>query len=161
VTQFSAAVRSAADISASRAAVWAALTDPGLLPKLTPLLRSISTDGDTWCWSMMRISALGVSVAPSFTEQMAFDEPDRITYTHQPARGSRERAGAEGSYELTEIAGGTHLTIELTLTVDLPLPKAAAPAVQRVMRSIMDRTGERFAQNLLRHLGAHELEPAA
>lgn len=160
MTTFSATVKTSADISAPRSAVWAALTDPDLLPELTPLLTSITTDGDRWCWSMVCISALGVSIAPRFTEKMTFDEPRRIGYTHQPPAGSRERAGAEGVYDLTEIDGGTHLAIDLTLCVDLPLPRMAAPAVEGVMHSMMARTGERFSRNLLAHLGARELAPA-
>lgn len=161
MTTFSATVRSSADISAPRSAVWAALTDPQLLPELTPLLTAIRTDGDRWRWSIVCISALGVSIAPTFTERMTFQEPSRIAYTHQPPAGARERAGAEGVYELTEIDGGTHLAIDLTLSVDLPLPKFASPAVESVMHSMMTRTGERFAHNLLAHLGARDLAAAA
>jgi hypothetical protein len=36
--------------------------------------------------------------------------------------------------------------------VDLPLARAARPAVTGVMRSMMQRTGDRFATNLLHHL---------
>jgi carbon monoxide dehydrogenase subunit G len=161
VTQFSASVRSGADISAPRAAVWNALTDPVLLPKLTPMLEHIEANRDTWRWTMVCISALGVSIAPTFTEQMSFAPPGRIAYSHRPPAGGRERAGAEGRYQLSEIAGGTHLHVELTLTVDLPLPKAAGPAVRKVMTSLMSRTGDRFAANLLAHLGARELPAAA
>jgi carbon monoxide dehydrogenase subunit G len=157
MSTFSATVKSGADISADREAVWKALTDPDLLPDLTPLLRSITADGDTWRWHMMRIAALGVSISPSFTEKMTFDDGHRIAYTHQPPAGARERAGAEGVYQLSDVDGGTHLDIELTLCVDLPLPRAAAPAVQRVMRSTMNRTGDKFSANLLTHLGASEL----
>jgi carbon monoxide dehydrogenase subunit G len=157
VTKFQSSVESVADISAERAAVWKALTDPALLPKLTPLLRNVHANGDIWCWQMMRIAALGVSVSPSFTEKMIFDEMTRIEYTHQPPAGSRERAGAEGVYELSDVDGGTHLQIKLTLCVDLPLPKAAAPAVRRIMKGTMNRTGDRFSANLLKHLGAREL----
>ena len=157
MSEFSATVKSGAVISADREAVWKALTDPALLPELTPLLRNITTDGDTWCWQMARIAALGVSVSPAFTEKMTFEDGHRIAYSHHPPPGKRERAGAEGVYELSDVEGGTHLDIELTLSVELPLPKAAAPAVQRVMRSTMDRTGDKFSANLLKHLGAKEL----
>jgi carbon monoxide dehydrogenase subunit G len=157
MSTFTATVKSSADISAGRADVWKTLTDPILLPKLTPLLRSISADGDIWCWSMVRIAALGVGITPTFTEKMTFEDGKRIEYTHAPPPGARERAGADGVYELSDIDGGTHLEIELTLHVELPLPKAAAPAVQRVMRSTMNRTGEKFSANLLAHLDAREL----
>lgn len=160
MTCFEATVESEADISAPRADVWAALTDPVLLPRLTPLLSKIEVDGDKWRWHLMRIAALGVSVVPVFTETMTFDPQQRIDYRHTPA-GKRERAGAEGVYDLSDVDGGTHLVISLTLRVELPLPKAAARAVQRVMRTTMERTGERFSANLLRHLHAHELRPSA
>lgn len=157
MNEFTATVRSGARISADREAVWKALTDPDLLPRLTPLLRNITVGGDVWCWQMMRIAALGVSISPSFTERMTFEDGYRIGYTHAPPPGARERAGAEGSYELADVDGGTRLDIELTLTVQLPLPRSAAPAVARVMRSTMNRTGDRFSANLLTHLGATEL----
>ncbi len=156
MTCFEATVESSANISAARPQVWKALTDPVLLPKLTPLLSDIDVEGDKWHWHMMKIAALGVSVVPVFTETMTFEDQKRIEYAHTPPRGKRERAGAEGTYELSDVEGGTHLAIRLTLRVDLPLPKASARAVQRVMRKTMERTGEKFSANLLRHLDAHE-----
>ena len=123
-----------------------------LLPKLTPLLRSIEANGDLWRWEMSRVSVLGVTLSPCFTEQMTFDAPHHIEYTHAPPSGHTERTGAEGWYELTEVRGGTRLRISLTLHVDLPLARATGPAVTRVMHAVMMRTGERFATNLLKHL---------
>jgi carbon monoxide dehydrogenase subunit G len=155
--QFTASVKSAADVSADREAVWKALTDPDLLARLTPLLQSIRADGDLWTWTMIRIAALGVAICPSFTEKMTFDDGQRIDYTHAPPPGTKERAGAEGSYVLADVPGGTHLEMEMTLRVDLPLPRTARPAVQRVMRGTIDRTGQRFWTNLLAHLGATEI----
>jgi hypothetical protein len=84
---------------------------------------------------------------------MHFDAPERIEYTHAPPEGRVEHTGADGWYQLTEVEGGTHLRISLTLHVDLPLAKAARPAVSRVMKAVMMRTGDRFASNLLAHLG--------
>ncbi len=153
MNRFSATNDSEAVVAADREAIWKALTDPDVLPRLTPLLRNIETDGDLWRWELSRIGVLGASISPSFTERMHFDEPEKISYTHEPPAGRHERAGAEGWYLLSEIDEGTHLRISLTLSVDLPLAKAAGPAVRRVMESAMARTGERFAVNLLRHLG--------
>lgn len=150
---FSATNDSEAVVAADRQAIWAALTDPEVLPKLTPLLKRIETDGDLWHWEMSKIGVLGASIAPSFTERMSFDEPEHISFKHDPPQGRRERTSAEGWYQLDEVEGGTRLRISLTLSVELPLAKAAAPAVRRVMESAMERTGERFAVNLLRHLG--------
>jgi carbon monoxide dehydrogenase subunit G len=157
MTRFQATKESEAVIDAPRADVWAALTDPKLLARLTPLLRDIEADGDVWTWHMMRISALGVSISPRFTEQMRFENGHLIEYSHQPPDGVTEWAGAEGRYELTDVEGGTKLHIRLGLCVDLPLPKATGPAVRRVMLTTMNRTGDRFSDNLLQHLGAHEV----
>lgn len=150
---FTATTKSEAVVKAERKKIWDVLTDPVLLPKLTPLLDSIDTDGEFWRWHMMRIAALGVSISPTFTEKMVFDEGVRIDYSHEAPEGKHERAGADGWYLLEDVDGGTKLSISLTLTVELPLPKAASPAVSRVMKATMARTGDKFAANLLRHLG--------
>lgn len=154
MTRFSATNDSQAVVAAARHDIWAVLTDPVLLPRLTPLLRRIDADGDRWCWHMAGLSVLGVGVTPVFTERMRFTEATRIDYTHEPPPGVREFAGAEGWYELADDPGGTCLAISLTLHVDLPLPRIAGPAVETAMEQTMHRMGDRFSANLLRHLRA-------
>lgn len=153
MTRFSATTRSQEVVAADRSRIWAALTDPELLPRFAPLVERIDADGDLWHWHMKRIAALGVAISPSFTERMRFEHERLIEYTHEPPPGTTERTGVEGRYQLAEVEGGTRLAIELTVTVDLPLPRAAGPAVRRVMTGTMTHTGDRFAANLLRHLG--------
>jgi carbon monoxide dehydrogenase subunit G len=162
VTRFSTTTESESTVSAERGEIWAALTDPVLLPKLTPLLTQIETDGDLWRWHMVRLAVLGVGITPTFTERMVFTEKSRIDYTHEPPAGVQEIAGAEGWYVLDDVGsgpgeGGTHLSIRLTLHVELPLPRLAAPTVTGIMKVTLQATGDRFVSNLLRHLGATEL----
>jgi carbon monoxide dehydrogenase subunit G len=154
VTRFSSTVESTAVVKAPRKDIWAALTDPALLTKMTPFLQSIEADGDTWVWHMRKIGGLGVDLTPVFTEQMTFDDGRRITYAHKPPAGTTERAGAEGTYNLSDVDGGTKLDIKLTIDVELPLPKAAKPAVSRVMRGVISTMGDRFSANLIRQVGA-------
>jgi carbon monoxide dehydrogenase subunit G len=151
VTRFSARDRSTEVVQADQGALWKALTDPDLLSRLTPYLHSIDAEGDLWRWNMARIPVLGVSVAPSFTERMTFDEPRRIEFTHDPESG-QEKAGVEGTYELEGVEGGTRLAIDIDICVDLPLPGMARGAVERAMRGVIAAMGRRFAANLLRHL---------
>ncbi len=151
--RFSASTESEAVVAADRMAIWKALTDPDVLPVLTPLLRRIQTDGDLWRWELTRFPVLGMVVDPTFTERMRFREGERIDYEHQPPEGTTERAGANGWYELADVDGGTHLSIALRLHVDLPLPRVSGAAVQGVMKGAMEATGSRFAANLERHLG--------
>ena len=69
---------------------------------------------------------------------------------------------AEGFYALSDAdpepdgSPATHLEISLTVDVDMPLSRLAAPVVTRTMKATMDATGDRFATNLLRRLGARE-----
>ncbi len=156
---FSSRNVSRATVPAPRDAIWDVVTDPDLLAELTPLLDRIDVDGEHWTWQLGGIAALGVEVAPSFTERMTFEPRSCLRFTHDPPAGVRERAGAEGVYELRELdAGTTELGIDLTLTVELPLPQAMRGAVERVMATSMARTGDLFAQRLYAHLG---VDPAA
>ncbi|HEX2784819.1 MAG TPA: SRPBCC family protein [Ilumatobacteraceae bacterium] len=156
------AIFSARNISASIVPVdperiWTQISDPASLTALTPLVRSIAVEGDLWRWQLAGIEALGVCVAPTFTERMEFIEPRLIRFNHEAPKGERERAGADGTYELTSHGEGTQLKVDIALTIELPLPRLSAGAVERVMKSSMQRTGRRFAVNLYRRLG---LDPA-
>ena len=154
VTWFSSRNISSSTVPAPSEAIWAVLTDPALLASLTPLVSSIEGDGDHWTWTLAGIDGLGLTVAPSFTERMEFIDERSIVFTHEPPPRSRERAAVDGVYELTPAAdAATDLAIDLTLSVDLPLPRLARPAVEEIMRTTMRTTGHRFATNLYRHLG--------
>jgi carbon monoxide dehydrogenase subunit G len=151
MTAFTVTTASEATVDADRAAVWAALTDPALITRLTPYLHAIDVHGDRWVWHLVRIPVLGKMTSPSFTEVMTYDEPSQITFVHDPERPD-EKAGVEGSYHLKEVPGGTHLQIALEITVDLPFPRVARPAVQTAMRAVVAAMGARFSTNLVRHL---------
>jgi carbon monoxide dehydrogenase subunit G len=145
---------STARVPAPRADIWAIVTSPESLAELTPLIDRISADGDVWCWKLKRISALGVHVEPSFTELMTFDDGRKMTFEHRPPPATTEMAGARGVYTLADGAdGGTDLSVDITIHVDLPLPAISRRAVQRVMASLMARTGDKFAENLYARLG--------
>jgi len=153
MNRFSAQTASDAVVAADRSAIWSALTDPELLPRLTPFLEDIEADGDLWRWRLARLPVLGASLVPRFTERLAFEPESRITYTHAPPPGAHERTGVDGWYALDDADEGTRLRIELGITVELPLPRSSGFAVRRVMTSVVDRMGDRFAVNLLDHLG--------
>lgn len=153
MNRFEVTDESAMLVPADRARIWDALTDPDLLAKLTPLVDRIDDLGGRWRWHMSGFSALGVEVAPCFTERMTFTDPSRIEFSHEPPAGANERAGADGVYQLEEVEEGTCLSVRIRLHVDLPLPKLSRGAVERVMAASMRRTGDRFHDNLLNHLG--------
>jgi carbon monoxide dehydrogenase subunit G len=153
MTAFTVRNRSSATVAATTTQVWDALTDPDLLPRLTPYLREIEADGDRWVWHLSRVPVLGIGIAPSFTELMTFDRQATITFTHDPDRPD-ERAGVDGTYRLKPSGKGTDLAIDLSITVDLPFPSLARPAVQTAMRGVVAAMGSRFSGNLVRHLDA-------
>jgi carbon monoxide dehydrogenase subunit G len=152
MTAFSTRDVSTAIVAASRTDIWALVSDPATLAELTPLIDSIERSGERWTWQLRGISALGVSIAPSFTERMRLVEPASIDFVHDPP--TDELAGANGTYRLTEIdATTTELHIDITLCADLPLPGLARKAVEKVMATMMRRTGDAFAANLYERLG--------
>lgn len=154
---FTARNISASTVPVTADRIWAQISDPASLTALTPLVRSIVVEGDLWRWQLSGIEALGVSVAPTFTERMEFVEPSIIRFNHETANDEIERAGADGTYVLTPRGNETELKVDISLTVELPLPRLSAAAVERVMKTSMQRTGKRFAFNLYHRLG---LDPA-
>jgi carbon monoxide dehydrogenase subunit G len=153
MASFSSRNQSTAVVPAKRDAIWAVLSDPEALAELTPLVKAITAYGDLWCWQLGGISALGVSVAPSFTEHMTFTEGERIVFAPDPPFGT-QRAGADGTYQLSDAPeGATRLAIDITISAELPLPRLAKGAVEKVMATTMTRTGDRFARNLYKRLG--------
>ena len=158
VNRFEARNISNADVPAGRSDIWQLLRSPESLAEMTPLLAGISVSGDHWCWKLSGISALGVEIAPSFTEHMDFEPEEEIRFSHDPPAGAPERAGANGVYTLADNDdGSTHLSIDITLHVELPLPRVSRNAVERVMSSTMVRTGDVFANRLYARL---DIDPA-
>lgn len=150
---FHARDRSSAVLESSRSEVWAALTDPTLIAKLTPYVTSIDVEGDRWVWRMGTIPVLGISVAPHFTEVMELHPEERIDFRHDPDR-SHEMTAVEGTYLLADHGdGGTDVSIDLQISSHLPLPGLARPAVERVMAGVVKHMGTVFSRNLLKHLG--------
>jgi carbon monoxide dehydrogenase subunit G len=157
MTRFSSRTQAEAVVSTTPDQVWEVLTDPDLVAEMTPFVQRITAAGEHWTWQLAGLKVLGVGVAPAFTERMAYDEPRRIDFQHDPPDGATERSGVEGWYLLEEADGGTRLTTSLEITLDLPLPRASARAVRGAMDKVIDQMGERFSKNLLAHLGAEEL----
>jgi carbon monoxide dehydrogenase subunit G len=152
VTRFSAQTTSEATLDAAPERVWTVLTDPELLPRLTPYLTRIDADGKHWTWHLTRIPVLSTAIQPSFTELMDFEEQRRIGFTHDPGHAD-ERTGVDGEYRLHPAGEGTRVAIDLTIWVELPLPGLARPAVQTVMHTVIAGMGRIFAGNMRRHLG--------
>lgn len=152
---FSTSTRTHAVVTASQDEVWAALTDPDLLARFTPFLRTVREHGEHWVWELARVPVLGRSFSFTFTERMRFEEPHRIDFTHDPEIGhGDENAGVDGWYRLDPQREGTCLETSLTISVELPFPGVTRPAVTTAMKGVVALMGQRFSHNLLEHLGA-------
>jgi carbon monoxide dehydrogenase subunit G len=156
MTRFTSSTQSDAVITADRSRVWALLSDPDTVARLTPFLQRIEVDGDLWIWHMGSIPGLPVKFAPTFTERMTFTPEERIDYEHAP-RGGREPAAVKGRYTLEEHPEGTRLGIYLEICAALPLPKMANGMVTKVMGQVMAGMGDRFAKRMLAELDAQEV----
>ena len=155
MARFTSGTKAEAVVLAPRQAIWDVLTDPALVAELTPLLQRIEADGEHWTWHMTGIDVLGVKVKPTFTERMSYRDLERIDFVHDPER-TDEKAGVDGRYVLKGARQGTDLSIELSITVELPFPKVARPAVHTAMRAVVATMGARFSHNLVRHLSADD-----
>lgn len=156
MASFTASRTAHAEVPAPREEIWEILVDPSSLAPLVPFVRSIEAlDGGThWHWQLSGIAVAGLEVAPSFTERMTFEAPERIEFRHDPPAGVHERAGVVGWYDLQEVRPGvTALATSLEITLELPLPGLARPAVTRTMSGVVAQMGDRFATHLLRKLG--------
>jgi hypothetical protein len=151
MTRFAQRILSDDRIRVAAPTLHRCLTSPEALAELTPLVAAISAEGDRWVWQLVGISALGITAAPSFTTLMDVGET-RIGF--EPDPGRPERASATG-FIVVEPDGPDHtrVAIDLTATVELPLPQAAGRAVRRVMYRTMRAGGTRFAEALLHRLG--------
>lgn len=157
MTTFRSRNLSVATVPVEPERIWDVLTQPELVAELTPLVDRIERRGQLWTWTLAGISGLGLEVAPSFTVRMTFTPISRIDYRHEPPPGARERAGVNGTYQITRVGeASSKLKIDLTLSVDLPLPGVSRRAVEPVMATTMTRAGSGFARNLYRHLGLDE-----
>lgn len=154
MTVFRTRNRSVSTVPAAPHDIWDVLTDAELLASLTPLVDRIEDRGETWRWTLAGISGLGLEVAPTFTERMTFMPISRIDFSHDPPPGATERAGVEGAYQITKVGeASSKLSIDLTLSVQLPLPGFSRRAVTPIMSASMQKAGEAFAKNLYAHLG--------
>ena len=154
MTWFSARNISLSTVPVPLDVIWPLITDPNTLASLTPLVRSIEASGSHWLWTLNGIEGLGLKVEPEFTERMEFTPKEQIVFTHDPPAGSRERASVEGTYDFTPVDDdSTELKVDLTLAVNLPLPRLSRVAVESIMHASMRVTGQRFASNLYKQLG--------
>ncbi len=155
MAHFSTATRTHAVVTASQDEVWAALTDPDLVARLTPFLRTVRERGEHWVWELARVPVLGTSFSFTFTERMTFDEPHHIEFAHDPEAGhAEENAGVDGWYRLSPEEDGTCLETSMAISVELPFPGLTRPAVTAAMKGVVALMGQRFSHNLLEHLGA-------
>jgi len=151
---FSARNVSSSTVPAPTGEIWKLITDPPTLADMTPMVQSIEAAGSHWRWTLERIAALGLNVDAAFTERMEFTEERQIIFSHDPPADSHELAGLEGIYDLTPVGDdATDLAVDLSLTIDVPLPGFAGKAVEGVLGSMMRTTGRMFAANLYERLG--------
>ncbi|MFT4990823.1 MAG: carbon monoxide dehydrogenase subunit G [Acidimicrobiales bacterium] len=158
MARFSARTISASTVPVSSDQIWEILADPTALADLTPLVKSIEASGSQWLWTLNGIEALGFKIEADFTESMQFTNGTQIVFSHNPPPGKKEYAAVDGIYDVTPAGPErTELQVDLTLSVDLPVPRMLRPAVERVIASTMRVTGRQFASNLYERLG---LDPA-
>ncbi|GAA0973371.1 hypothetical protein ENKNEFLB_00074 [Nocardioides aquaticus] len=156
---FTATTTAEAIVLATREQIWEVLRDADEVARLTPFVTRIEDRGEHWIWSMTKLPVPKATLSPTFTEKMEFVELERIEFKHDAPEGSDENACVDGWYELEELEplegepAATMLRTSLSITLDLPLPKALGPAVKASMKTVINQMGDRFSAGMLETLG--------
>ena len=156
---FTATTTAEAIVLATREQIWEVLRDADEVARLTPFVTRIEDRGEHWIWSMTKLPVPKATLSPIFTEKMEFVELERIEFKHDAPEGSDENACVDGWYELEELEplegepAATMLRTSLSITLDLPLPKALGPAVKGSMKTVINQMGDRFSAGMLETLG--------
>jgi len=154
VNTFSSSRLAEAVVDGPIESVWELLVDPSVLARHTPFISTIRDLGDDkWCWSLSGITYPGGHFGATFIEEMTFMPTTRIDFRPDPDAGN-QRAGATGTYTLTEDGPRTHLRIELTVSIQLPAPKAARRLIEPAMHSVIAYMGDSFAKGFVRELSS-------
>lgn len=130
--------------------VWGIFADTATLVSLTPLLAEVRDLGERWEWRMAAINRLGISAAPVFTTLMDVHATG-MRFRPDPTRGEPAAAAGEIRVEPEGLAR-TSVSLDLTASVSLPLPRLARRAVEGVMDATLRAGGRRFLSNLLQAL---------
>ena len=113
-------------MAADREAIYAALP-PEVLPRLTPLLRTIETDGDLWRWELTGSTSSASGSRRASPSGWPSTRPTASPTPTPRPRAQHEPAGAEGWYELTEV-GRRHPPADQPDHVRRPPPLQGRPS---------------------------------
>ncbi|MFT5222092.1 MAG: hypothetical protein ACI867_000389 [Glaciecola sp.] len=131
--------------------IYAEMADVALLAALIPSVRRCFEVQDRWRWEMKTYRALGLSVTPEFDVDAVFSNEQGVRF--RPVGEVTEGARGEGEIGLTAGRIGadflTEIRIEMTVTVDLQLPRMLGSAVGRIVtrevRQVIDDLADRLA----------------
>jgi len=146
-------VSGAADVHASPDAVWAALTDPGLLGRAVPGLDQIDFAGDGTCQFILTTAI--AAVRGSYAGQASVVERNRpgAYVLRVSATGAKGTVNGDVTIRLAPTDGGT---TELSYTADAAVGGAIAGIGQLMLASI----ARRIAAEAIRGLDAALAAPA-
>jgi hypothetical protein len=129
-------VSGAAELHASADAVWAALTDPGLLTLTVPGLDQIDFAGDGSCRFTLTTAIAAVSGSYAGEARVVARPDAAVRVLRVAAAGAKGKVGADVTIRLTPAASGA---TEFRYTADAEVDGAIAGIGQRMLASIVRR----------------------
>ena len=149
MTRFKTSRISEALVEGTVEQVWEMLTDPEVIARHTPFVRSISVQDDVWVWKLNGIPYPAGQLSPPMRQLMQFTPRTRIDFVPE---SPYSEAGAAGRYDVEDRGSHTHLRIEVTVSVDLPLPTLVRGTVETAMAATLTLMGDRFDRGFEREL---------
>lgn len=139
------------DVSAPPEAAWRLLNDvPRIVPCMPGAELTEVVGDDAWKATMrVKLGPISLSFGTDIVRE-SVDEAARSVVLSANARELKGRGGAQATIEstLTEVAGGTHVTIGM----DLALQGGVAQYGRSVVADVAGQMTKRFAENLSEQL---------
>lgn len=153
MTAVDADVRRCATLPADRDRVWEELADVSRLDRLMPHVARYERHDHGWHWVLEGRRILGHRIQPRFTVAYELSPPERLTFAHVRGDGS-DTADSSGGFTLRAVDGGTEVTVELAVRVDVDLPALLRGPVRQVLRDEIAAMADGFLGNLRSAVGS-------
>lgn len=153
MTAVEAEIRRSTTLAADRQRIWEELADVSQLDRLMPDVEAYEQVEHGWCWHLEARRVMGYRIQPRFTVTYDLSPPERLTFEH--VSGERgDTADSHGAFDLRQVDGGTEVSIELAVRLEIDLPSFFHAGVREILREEIREMADGFLYNLRAAVGS-------
>lgn len=148
-----AEIRRSATFQVDRQRIWEELCDVSQLDRLIPDVDGYEQVEHGWLWQLEARRIMGYRIQPRFTVTYVLSPPNELRFEH--VSGERgDTADSHGAFRLREVDGGTEVTVELAVRLDVVLPSLFQGGVRELLREEVREMADGFLANLRSAVGS-------